>query len=69
MKIELNEERLKYLIAYLGAEDLRYTLQRSADFLKTHNKNLTKAQENAIDIMHSFITCLEWSSDNNERNE
>lgn len=58
MNFNVDVEKLKKEIAFIDSNDLLYSLKRNADYLKHHNKNTTKAQDNAIDVLYAFINSL-----------
>lgn len=58
MNFNVDVEKLKKEIAFLHSNDLLDSLKRNADYLKHHNKNTTKAQDNAIDVLYAFINSL-----------
>lgn len=59
MLFTVDTEKLKRSIAYTDTADLLYTLKREADNLYRHNKNLTKSQYYAAEMLQAFIDCLE----------
>lgn len=63
MLFKVNTEKLKKSIAYTNTEDLLYTLKREADNIYRHNKNLTKSQYYAAEMLQAFIDCLEIQND------
>ena len=63
MLFKVNTEKLKKSIAYTNTEDLLYTLKREADNIYRHNKNLTKNQYYAAEMLQAFIDCLEIQND------
>ena len=58
MNFNVDVEKLKKEIAFIGSNDLLDSLKRNVDYLKYHNKNTTKAQDNAIDVLYAFINSL-----------
>lgn len=64
MLFTVNTEKLKRSVAYTDTADLLYTLKREADNLYRHNKNLTKSQYYAAEMLQAFIDCLEIRKDN-----
>lgn len=58
MLFRVDEEKLKKSIAYIDTYDLLYTLRREADNLYRHNKNLTRGQYYAAEMLLAFIDCL-----------
>lgn len=58
MNFNVDVEKLKKEIAFIDSNDLLDSLKRNADYLKHHNKNTTKAQDNAIDVLYAFINSL-----------
>lgn len=58
MNFYVNIEKLKKEIAFIDSNDLLDSLKRNVDYLKHHNKNTTKTQDNAIDILYVFINNL-----------
>lgn len=63
MLFKVNTEKLKKSIACTNTEDLLYTLKREADNIYRHNKNLTKSQYYAAEMLQAFIDCLEIQND------
>lgn len=63
MLFKVNTEKLKKSIAYTNTDDLLYTLKREADNIYRHNKNLTKSQYYAAEMLQAFIDCLEIQND------
>ena len=63
MLFKVNTEKLKKSIAYTNTDDLLYTLKREADNIYRHNKNLTKSQYYAAEMLQAFIYCLEIQND------
>lgn len=63
MLFKVNTEKLKKSIAYTNTHDLLYTLKREADNIYRHNKNLTKSQYYAAEMLQAFIDCLEIQND------
>ena len=59
MLFTVDTEKLKKSIAYTDTADLLYTLKREADNLYRHNKNLTKNQYYAAEMLQAFIDALE----------
>ena len=59
MLFTVDTEKLKRSIAYTSTDDLLYTLKRESDYLYRHNKNLTKSQYYAAEMLQAFIDCLE----------
>lgn len=58
MNFNVDVEKLKKEIAFIDSNDLLDSLKRNADYLKHHNKNTTKTQDNAIDVLYAFINSL-----------
>lgn len=58
MNFYVNIEKLKKEIAFTDSNDLLDSLKHNVDYLKFHNKNTTKAQDNAIDMLYAFINSL-----------
>lgn len=58
MNFNVDVEKLKKEIAFIDSNDLLDLLKRNVDYLKHHNKNTTKTQDNAIDILYVFINSL-----------
>lgn len=58
MNFYVNIEKLKKEIAFIDSNDLLDSLKHNVDYLKSHNKNTTKAQDNAIDMLYAFINSL-----------
>ena len=58
MNFNVDVEKLKKEIAFIDSNDLLDSLKRNVDYLKYHNKNTTKAQDNAIDVLYAFINSL-----------
>lgn len=58
MNFNVDVEKLKKEIAFIDSNDLLYSLKRNVDYLKCHNKNTTKTQNNAIDVLYAFINSL-----------
>lgn len=58
MNFNVDVEKLKKEIAFIDSNDLLDSLKRNVDYLKHHNKNTTKAQDNAIDVLYAFINSL-----------
>lgn len=58
MNFNVDVEKLKKEIAFIDSNDLLDLLRRNADYLKHHNKNTTKAQDNAINVLYAFINSL-----------
>ena len=59
MLFTVDTGKLKRSIAYTDTDDLLYTLKRESDYLYSHNKNLTKNQYYAAEMLQAFIDCLE----------
>lgn len=59
MLFTVDTEKLKRSIAYTDTDDLLYTLKRESGYLYSHNKNLTKSQYYAAEMLKTFIDCLE----------
>lgn len=57
--IIVNEGKMKASIAYLNAEDLMATLETAADYLARHNKNMTKKQDYAAEMLKALVESLE----------
>lgn len=63
MNFNVDIEKFKKEIAYnelndLRSNDLLALLKHNVDYLKHHNKNTTKTQDNAIDVLYVFINSL-----------
>ena len=58
MNFNVDVEKLKKEIAFIDSNDLLDSLKCSVDYLKYHNKNTAKAQDNAIDVLYTFINSL-----------
>lgn len=58
MNFYVNIEKLKKKIAFIDSNDLLDSLKRNVDYLKYHNKNTTKTQDNAIGMLYAFIHSL-----------
>ena len=58
MNFNVDVEKLKKEIAFIDSNDLLDLLRRNADYLKHHNKNITKTQDNAISMLYAFINSL-----------
>lgn len=58
MNFNVDVEKLKKEIAFIDSNDLLDSLKRNVDYLKFHNKNTTKTQDNAIDVLYVFINSL-----------
>lgn len=58
MNFNVDVEKLKKEIAFIDSNDLLDSLKRNVDYLKHHNKNTTKTQDNAIDVLYVFINSL-----------
>ena len=58
MNFNVDVEKLKKEIAFINSNDLLDLLRRNVDYLKHHNKNTTKTQDNAIGMLYVFINSL-----------
>ena len=58
MNFNVDVEKLKKEIAFIDSNDLLDSLKRNVDYLKHHNKNTTKTQDNAIGMLYAFINSL-----------
>ncbi len=58
MNFNVDIEKLKKEIAFIDSNDLLDSLKHNVDYLKHHNKNTTKTQDNAIDVLYAFINSL-----------
>ena len=63
MNFNVDIEKFKKEIAYnepndLRSNDLLSLLKHNVDYLKHHNKNTTKTQDNVIDVLYVFINSL-----------
>lgn len=58
MNFNVDVEKLKKEIAFIDSNDLLDSLKHNVDYLKHHNKNTTKTQDNAIDVLYVFINSL-----------
>lgn len=58
MNFNVDVEKLKKEIAFIDSNDLLDSLKRNVDYLKHHNRNTTKKQDNAIDVLYAFINSL-----------
>ena len=63
MNFNVDVEKLKKKIAFIDSNDLLDSLKRNVDYLKYHNKNTTKAQDNAIDVLYAFINSLSGTNE------
>lgn len=63
MNFYVNIEKLKKEIAFTDSNDLLDSLKHNVDYLKFHNKNTTKAQDNAIDVLYAFINSLSGTNE------
>ena len=63
MKFNVDVEKLKKEIAFINSNDLLDSLKRNVDYLKHHNKNTTKTQDNAIGMLYAFINSLSGTNE------
>ena len=63
MRITIDTEKLKKSIAYTDIDDLMYSIKRAAGFLQAHNKNLTKSQYNAAEMLNDFINAIDYEEE------